>query len=520
MYKCLDIRLFPYMGGTYFHEGETRIISEFKNEYKGCFDFAKRTNAHTFDFRLNGRKADLTEAISYLKERDSKIGMSVFAEDVYEKEDFDNAVAYFLKFKDLYDEYYSERYGIKKQFYPPGRFCEDWYYEEKRYGKPTKKVEKKFSESESGASLRSSDKDGISVISDQMYEYVIDNGIESKYFQPMLKGSGEQWGWALNPTVNILPSFSVVSSQSWGYILSSCYQVNSIHFNLLSFEDEEKEEPIYDEEEFEKNRFALDVHGCLEPNIWTIDEKGLNSLKPVNLLGDTDGIERESVINKELFELFASKDQSIYDYSTPVFLDNRPLEQRLIKVSEYKEPEAGKRADGDDVPALQEVKNLNDNEPPVPYGGGFYGDEAPNSFKRYRMERDRIIEEFKANGDYQYLEEEIDALAEKYSDDYDVNMNFCYRGEKLIELGYYREGIITLRAAYNHFEDLANMTSVYLRLADDAFEQGKNDEGKEILIKFCNEGPENYEDSVEFAGLGDVWNKHKEKVAELVRKSM
>ena len=62
---------------------------------------------------------------------------------------------------------------------------------------------------------------------------------------------------------------------------------------------------------------------------------------------------------------------------------------------------------------------------------------------------------------------------------------------------------------YKSCKCIPNETLVYLRLAEYYFENGDNYHGEKFLVKLCTETVDNYEESIKFNELTDVWNKYK-----------
>ena len=65
---------------------------------------------------------------------------------------------------------------------------------------------------------------------------------------------------------------------------------------------------------------------------------------------------------------------------------------------------------------------------------------------------------------------------------------------------------------YKSCKCIPNETLVYLRLAEYYFENGESALGEKFLVKLCTETVDNYEESIKFNELTEVWNKYKHYV--------
>jgi hypothetical protein len=84
--------------------------------------------------------------------------------------------------------------------------------------------------------------------------------------------------------------------------------------------------------------------------------------------------------------------------------------------------------------------------------------------------------------------------------------------EECFKKNDYNAGISVVFIVYESCIDIPNETLVYLRLAQYYFETGDIFNGEKFLIKLCTETVDNYEESIKFNELTDVWNKYKHYV--------
>ncbi|KIR03884.1 hypothetical protein P261_02699 [Lachnospiraceae bacterium TWA4] len=92
----------------------------------------------------------------------------------------------------------------------------------------------------------------------------------------------------------------------------------------------------------------------------------------------------------------------------------------------------------------------------------------------------------------------------------------------MIVRGEYDKGIILLQIAQKRGAKGPHSDGItlFLRLAEYEFLQGNVKKGIEYLTHVCEEETSNYEESIEFRGLTDVWLKYKPYVEGKVRESI
>ena len=88
-------------------------------------------------------------------------------------------------------------------------------------------------------------------------------------------------------------------------------------------------------------------------------------------------------------------------------------------------------------------------------------------------------------------------------------------GDECMQEGDPDTAQVFLRAV-EHCPDTADLTTLYLRLAQIHLEKGDQETGTAYLIRLCTEGPSNYEESISFRELTDIWDRYKHLVDGLV----
>lgn len=94
-------------------------------------------------------------------------------------------------------------------------------------------------------------------------------------------------------------------------------------------------------------------------------------------------------------------------------------------------------------------------------------------------------------------------------------------GDRLIRDGKYDRGIFLMQNALKRANsgEYSDGITLFLRLAEYEFINGNEDKGTEYLIHVCENEVSNYEESIEFRDLTEVWLKYKHYVEGKVRKS-
>ena len=126
-----------------------------------------------------------------------------------------------------------------------------------------------------------------------------------------------------------------------------------------------------------------------------------------------------------------------------------------------------------------------------------------------------ILRQYKANPSSAWLDNQLTQFVTKYRNDYLIGNLLVEAGDDRLEKGDPDAALAFLKAA-EKCPNTVDLTTLYLRLAQIHLEKGAQEEGVAYLIKLCTEGPSNYEESIGFRELTDVWNKYKHLVDGLV----
>lgn len=111
-------------------------------------------------------------------------------------------------------------------------------------------------------------------------------------------------------------------------------------------------------------------------------------------------------------------------------------------------------------------------------------------------------------------EKELTRFFKKYRKVQFIDVVAVNYAEELIKGSDYEKGIMIIKGVYEskYLPFLSDETTVYILLARHYIENGNVEKGKELLVKIANETTDNYEESLDFRGYLDIWNKYKHLV--------
>ena len=130
-----------------------------------------------------------------------------------------------------------------------------------------------------------------------------------------------------------------------------------------------------------------------------------------------------------------------------------------------------------------------------------------------------ILRQYKADPSPARLERQLAQFVKSYHNDCLICNLLVAAGDDAMEKGDAETAFVFLKAA-EKCPDVGDETTLYLRLAQIHLEKGDQETGIAYLIKLCTEGPSNYEESIGFRELTDVWNRYRHLVDGLVPPSV
>ena len=139
----------------------------------------------------------------------------------------------------------------------------------------------------------------------------------------------------------------------------------------------------------------------------------------------------------------------------------------------------------------------------------------PQNYLGCRCAISDLARHYWVDGDGNALSSRMEQLLRTYRHIPGTGNFLVLAGEDYILEGDPDAALIFFRAA-EQCADLNCETMLYLRLAQIHLEKGHQEEGIAYLIKLCTETVDNYEESLGFHGLTDVWEKYKHLVEGMV----
>lgn len=113
-------------------------------------------------------------------------------------------------------------------------------------------------------------------------------------------------------------------------------------------------------------------------------------------------------------------------------------------------------------------------------------------------------------------EKEVSKFFKKYKKVQYLDIVTVNYAEELIKTSDYQKGIMIIKGIYEskYLKYLSDDITVYIILAQYYIENGDIKKGKHFLKKIANETSDNYEESLDFRGWLDTWNKYKHLVKD------
>ena len=127
--------------------------------------------------------------------------------------------------------------------------------------------------------------------------------------------------------------------------------------------------------------------------------------------------------------------------------------------------------------------------------------------------------QYKADPSPERLDAMLTRFVNEYRNDYLIGNLLVEAGDDAMEKGDPEAALVFLKAA-EKCPNVGDETTLYLRLAQIHLEKGDQETGVAYLIRLCTEGPSNYEESIGFRELTEVWNRYRHLVDGLVPPSV
>lgn len=113
-------------------------------------------------------------------------------------------------------------------------------------------------------------------------------------------------------------------------------------------------------------------------------------------------------------------------------------------------------------------------------------------------------------------EKELSNFFKKYRKVQYLDIIIVNYAEELINISDYEKGIMIIKGIYEskYINHISDDITVYIILAQYYIENGDIEKGKKFLINIANQTVDNYEESLDFRGWLDTWNKYKHLVKD------
>ena len=119
-------------------------------------------------------------------------------------------------------------------------------------------------------------------------------------------------------------------------------------------------------------------------------------------------------------------------------------------------------------------------------------------------------------------EKDLSRFIKKYRKVQFIDIMLVNYAENLIKGNDYQKGIMIIKGVYEtkYLDYISDDVTVYFLLARHYIENGDIEKGKRFLIKIANETTDNYEESLEFRGYLETFNKYKYLVDGKIKESV
>lgn len=316
MYKRLDIELRP------LHAIDEEDMDKFSPEIRKLVDaFHVKYKKHWkrrrsfYSYKITNRDELYEEFLAFNEAHKKELKIIIYAHTFYEQEDLDAAVAYIISCRNwcyYYDGYGEESYDYLKT--ASGKLGL-WKPVPPIYIKLPSKTKKKFIDNYEVAITPNFEV----FISPKLYTYLIEKGISHEFFrEAYAKGNKDVviayrlWG-----EEHVLPPESYLPFTKDEYW---CEDVETGNVKWV---------PIDDPDDIDECEFNF--NGSLDFELEYLTKEGLELLTYVNDSFECFLSMRQTIVNKELFDLIAEKVPSIKKQSVPIFY-REEIEKEYVKV--------------------------------------------------------------------------------------------------------------------------------------------------------------------------------------------
>lgn len=316
MYINLKVKFLPKQWERNFSAKEAEVIDSFvdKLAIKPAKDLLKKDKV-SFDFRLDDEKRETI--LDFAEKNKSKVDICMYADTVYEPEDFEKASAFipvFPKSFNYYDDWNEEKYAsfiitcAAERGDRDSKACGTYEHTEKIFAKPNTTIKKAFDDKYAGATAIETSE--ASIVSEKLAEHLIEAGVDKEFFAPVNQRRGDVWAYFLDGRKNLIKSGNLLCNMTEGPV--ECPLCGKHIMKKKMFEREEALE--------ERLPGTIILGNVYECDCWEIAGEAAEKLQPVNMTEDFFfSANQMTVISRELFELIKEKVPEVVKKSIPVF---------------------------------------------------------------------------------------------------------------------------------------------------------------------------------------------------------
>lgn len=293
-----------------FDEECKSVLSEFDKKY-GKYKVKKTERDNWKNYILKDKDVDFNDVFDYLEPYTEKMRIDFSFQRKYESKDYDDAVAYVLKFPKTCSYCEAEEDDDKYDYFFQSMKCKTCSHNahdflEKVYIRSDFSVKKFLCEKIGGVTTEN----GEPIVSIPLYHELIAQGIDKEFFNPVFSKKEDLLGYRLFGKQHILPPLSVID----GAMLSKrtcpdCGRNLMVH-SITAGSTLNKRFPEF-----------CDLIGYPLPDDHLyINRQGMEHLHRVNWTSDFFEGNRYVVVDRKLFHLITKFTPRAKTTSIPVFL--------------------------------------------------------------------------------------------------------------------------------------------------------------------------------------------------------
>lgn len=135
-------------------------------------------------------------------------------------------------------------------------------------------------------------------------------------------------------------------------------------------------------------------------------------------------------------------------------------------------------------------------------------EEYRQSYEKFEKKFEEIKQAYENTKDEKRARADLQKLASEHRTHYGACFMFLEYGKEIFDKEKIEYGFKILQIGMNTFKDPPKDTGIYLRFVQYNMEHNQEDKAEEYLLKICN-GVSNYDESIEWSGMSEIWKKYK-----------